>query len=267
MGSPFMLQHILNKSFCLALILSLGIPDLVKAQNSITADSIASKAADYFKEAKEEEALQSYLKVLEKDPEHFDALWHTALLYARIGFRMGSQKEKENYYKRSLNFAEKTLELYPDKGYSHFVYAVAQGRISDISGSDTRIQKSYIVKEHADKAVELLPDYGPAWHLLGIWNSEIANIGSAQRFAAGIFSKGIPEGASNKKAEEYIKKALELKPDQAIRFKFDLARHYDRSGQKQKAIDTLKQVLQESPQNQIDEWNLQRAKKLLQDLS
>ncbi|MFD2531503.1 tetratricopeptide repeat protein [Gracilimonas halophila] len=245
----------------------MSIPDLVKSQNSITADSIACKAADYFEEAKEEESLASYLKVLEKDPEHFDALWHTALLYARIGFRMDLQREKENYYKRSLDFAEKTLELYPDKGYSHFVYAVAQGRMSDISSSGTRIEKSHIIKEHADKAVQLLPDYGPAWHLLGVWNSKIANIGSAQRFAAGLFSRGIPEGASNKKAEEHIKKALELKPDQAIRFKFDLAQHYDRSGQKQKAIDTLKQVVQESPQNQIDEWNLQRAKKLLEELS
>ena len=267
MTTSFMIQHVLNKYFCLAIILCLGIPSLAKAQDPVNADSIASKAADYFEEAKEEEALESYLKVLENDPVHFEALWHTALLYARIGFRMDSEEEMENYYMRSLDFAEKTLELYPDSGYSHFVYGVAQGRISDISGSGTRIEKSYIVKEHADKAVELLPDYGPAWHLLGIWNSKIANISSARRFAAGIFSRGIPEGASNKKAEEYIKKALELKPDQAIRFKLDLARHYERSGKRQKAIDMLKEVIEESPGNEIDEWNLQRARELLEELS
>lgn len=262
-----MLQNVLNKNSYLMIILCLTIPDLAKAQDTPATDSLASKAAAYFEEAEEEEALETYLNVLDKEPEHFEALWHAALLYARIGFRMDSKKEMEDYYKRSLQIAKKTLELYPDSGYSHFVYAVAQGRISDISGSGTRIKKSHIVKEHADKAVELLPDYGPAWHLLGIWNSKIANIGSAQRFAAGIFSRGIPEGASNKKAEEYIKKALELKPDQVIRFKLDLARHYDRSGQKQKAIDILKEVVQEDSQNKIDEWNLKRASELLEELS
>lgn len=262
-----MFQHVLNRSFYLAIILFLIIPDLAKAQDASATDSLASKAAAYFGEAKEDEALETYLKVLDKDPEHFEALWHTALLYARIGFRMNSKKEMEDYYKRSLEIAEKTIELNPDNGYSHFVYAVAQGRISDISGSGTRIKKSHIMKEHAEIAVEMLPDYGPAWHLLGIWNSEVANIGSAQRFAAGIFSKGLPDGASNEKAEEYIKKALELKPEQVIRFKLDLARHYDRSGQKEKAINTLKEVVKENPQNKIDEWNLKRARKLLEELS
>lgn len=262
-----MLQHILNKSFCLVIILCLIISDLAKAQDTPATDSLASKAAAYFGEAEEEEALETYLNVLDKEPEHFEALWHTALLYARIGFRMDSKKEMEDYYKRSLEIAEKTLDLYPNSGYSHFVYALAQGRMSDISRSGTRIKKSHIVKEHADKAVELLPNYGPAWHLLGIWNSEVANIGSAQRFAAGIFSKGIPDGASNEKAEEHIKKALELKPEQVIRFKLDLARHYERSGQKQKALSTLREVVQEDPRNEIDEWNMQRAKELLEELS
>lgn len=262
-----MLQNVLNKNFCLAIILCLIIPDLAKAQDTLATDSLASKAASYFEEAEEKEALETYLDVLDKDPEHFEALWHTVLLYARIGFRMDSKKEMEDYYKRSLEIAEKTLELYPDSGYSNFVYALAQGRMSDISGSGTRIKKSHIVKEHADKAVELLPNYGPAWHLLGVWHSKVANIGSAQRFAAGIFSKGIPDGASNAKAEEYIKKAIELRPEKVIRFKLDLAHHYERSGQKQKAIQILNEVVQEDPRNEIEEWNLERAKKLLEELS
>ncbi|HET8865934.1 MAG TPA: hypothetical protein VFM80_09555 [Gracilimonas sp.] len=260
-------HHLLNKGFFLVIMICLIIPDLTKAQDAASIDSLASEAAAYFEEAKEEEALETYLKILDENPEHFEALWNTALLYSRIGFRMDSEKEKEDYYKRSLKYAEKALELYPDNGYTQFVYAVAQGRISDISGSNTRIKKSHIVKEHADRAVELLPNYAPAWHLLGVWNSKVANIGSAKRFAAGIFSKGLPDGASNAKAEEYIKKAIELRPEKVIRFKLDLAHHYERSGQKQKAIQILKEVLQENPKNEIEEWNLERAKKLLEELS
>lgn len=262
-----MLQRVVSNSFCLAFFLCFFIPDQAKAQDSVFIDSLSRDATTHFDEGEEQRALEIYLTVLSKDPHHFEALWHTSFVLSRIGFRLDSKKEMSDYYNQALEYAKKTLELYPDKGLSHFVYAIAQGRISDISNSRTRIQKSHIIKKHAEKAVELLPNYGPAWHLLGIWNSEIANVGSAQRFAAGIFSGGLPEGASNKKAEQYIKKALELTPDQVIRFKLDLARHYERSGQKQKAIGTLKEVLKESPRNPIDEWNLERAKGLLEDLS
>ncbi|MDR9419277.1 tetratricopeptide repeat protein [Gracilimonas sp.] len=243
------------------------IPDFTKAQDSPSIDSLTSKASVYFDEAREEKALKTYLSVLNQKPQNFEALWHTSLLYARIGFRMNSKKEMEDYYNESLSYAEKTLKLYPDRGYTHFVYAIAQGRLSDISGASKRIEKSHIIKKHAIKATELLPDYAPAWHLRGIWNSEVANISSAERFAAGVFSQGIPEDASNEKAEEYIKKAIELNPEQVIRFKLDLARHYNRSGQKEKAIEALKEVVQENPRNPIDEWNMERAKQLLKELS
>lgn len=260
-------RRVFNRNFFLVFTLCLILPGLAKAQDNVATDSLVSQAATYFDEAKEQKALETYLKVLDKKPEHYEALWHTSLLYARIGFRMESGSEKEDYYKESLEYAEKTLELYPDKGYTHFVYAVAQGRISDISNLDTRIEKSHIIKKHVSKAVELLPEYAPAWLLLGVWHSEVANVGSAQEFAAGIFSEGLPDGASNEKAVEYINKAIDLKPEKVIRFKLDLARHYERSGQKQKAIQTLKEVVQETPSNEIQEWNMEKAKELLEELS
>lgn len=262
-----MVNQVLNKGFCLAIILCLVISGLVKAQDTTAIDSLESTAAAYFDEANEQEALETYLKVLEKDPDHYEALWRTALLYARIGFRMDSEQQKEDHYYNSLKYAERTLGVYPDSGHTHFVYAVAQGRISDISGTSMRIKKSHIVKEHGEKALEMLPDYAPAWHLMGLWHSKVANLSTVQRFAAGIFSKGLPEGASNEKAEEYIKKALELEPEGHIRLKLDLARHYERSGQEQKAIDTLKEVVQETPRNEIQEWNMEQAKQLLEELT
>lgn len=256
------------KKYLLVLFFSIsGLSEYAKAQSSTDVDSLLMNAEKLFDQARENEALDFYLKVLEREPNNFESLWHTSLLYARIGYRMDSESEMTNYYQKALDYAEIVLKNHPEKGFSHFVYAIANGRISDISGSRERIEKSHIVKEHAKKAVELLPEYGPAWHLLGIWHSEVANVGTGQRFAAGVFSKGLPDGASNNKAEEYIKKAMELIPDQAIRFKLDLARHYERSGQKQKAIVILQEVLEESPQNEIDQWNLNRAEKLLNELN
>lgn len=147
------------------------------------------------------------------------------------------------------------------------MYAVAQVRISKISDADTRIKKSHIIKKYADKTVELIPDYAPAWLLLGAWHSEVANVDPAKDLAAGIFSKGLPDGASNEKAEKYIKKAIELRPEKSIRFKYNLAKHYDRSGQNQKAIKILNEILNEKPDDEIEEWNFERAKEMHRELT
>ena len=236
------------------------------AQKSPGTASLLQEAQQYFDQAQEKEALSIYLKVLKQAPDNFDALWHTSLIYARIGYRYDNKTEMRENYQKALEYAEQVLKLYPGKGPSHFVYAVANGRISDISDTQTQIKKSHIIKEHAEKAVELMPDYAPAWHLLGLWHSKVANISSAKKFAAGLISQGVPKGASNKKAVEYMQKAIQLQPEQILRFKLDLARHYVRAGQNQLAIHTLREVVQISPKNDIDEWNLKRAKALLEKL-
>lgn len=243
-----------------------GLLEYAHARPQVDTDSLLSEAKQLFDEAREKEALNTYLEVLEKDENNFEALWHSSLLHARIGFRLDNKDEMMERYQKALEYAEKTMEYYPGKGHSHFVYAIAHGRISDLSDNKTRIEKSHIVKEHAEKAVEKIPEYAPAWILLGVWHSEVANINSARKLAAGVVSEGIPDGASNEKAEEYIKKALELDPAQAIRFKLDLGRHYLRTGETEKAVQALQEVLELEPQNEIDEWNLERAGKILEEI-
>ncbi len=258
---------IIKKTIRLFFIIFLFWGETCPAQDGSLASGLLLEAGRHFDRSEEKEALNIYLEVLKEEPQNFEALWHTSLIYARVGYRYDSKDEMMENYQKALTYAEKTLKLYPDKGYSHFVYAVAQGRISDLSNSQTRIKKSHIVKKHAQKAVEMLPDYAPAWHLLGLWHSKIANVGSARQFAAGLFSDGLPEGASNQKAVEYMQKAMHLQPEQTLRYKLDLARHYERAGEKNKAIQTLKEILQITPKNDIDRWNLERARELLNKLT
>lgn len=241
-------------------------PAPLKAQAPVATDSLLLTANQFFNEGNERKALEFYQKVLDKDTLNYAALWHTSLLYSRLGFRMDDKEKQKKYYHHALKVAEKTLNAYPDSGYTHFVYAVAHGRISDISETKERIRISHIVKEHTLKATEMMPDYAPAWLLLGVWNSEVANISRAQELAASVVSKGIPEDASNEKAVEYINKAIELNPDNKIRYKLDLARHYKRTGEHDKAIKELQETLKVNPGNEIDRWNLERARELLAEL-
>lgn len=261
----FMVQP--EKILCPLIFLCLGFAQMAQSQNAASKDSLLEEASRLFDLTREEESLDTYLKVLEIDEDNFEALWRTSLLYARIGYRMDNEKEMMENYKTALRYAKKALEKKPDSGYSHFVNAVAHGRISDLSKSKVRIKKSHLVKKHAQKAIELIPEFAPAWHVYALWHSKVANVGSAQKMAAGVFSKGIPKGASNEKAEEYTVKAMEMDPKNELRYKLDLARHFRRAGQTQKAIQILEEVLQHEPNTDVDQWNLDRAQQILQKIS
>ena len=63
-----------------------------------------------------------------------------------------------------------------------------------------------------------------------------------------------------------MQKAIRLDPDQPLRYKLDLARHYERAGENAKATQTLKEVLKITPENYIDDWNLGQARELLSSL-
>lgn len=229
-------------------------------------DSLVIKADALFNDAREMEALELYNQVLRQDEEHFRALWRISLILAREGYRQSEERDKAEYYREALRYAEKVLDLYPDEGYAHFVYAVANGRMSDVSRNNKRIELSHVVKKHAEKAIELVPEYGPAWHLLGLWHSKVANTGKGKKLVASVFSGGLPEGASNDKAEEYILKAIELDPSQSIRYRLDLGRHYQRAGENGKAREALQKVIDEDAKNKFDRMNKQEARKILDEI-
>lgn len=226
---------------------------------------LLQKAEERFEHKEEQDALEIYLDILEHDSEHFEALWNASLNYSRVGFRFDDEDRQKEYFKEAIDLAEKAVELYPDRGKSHYVKAVAVGRMADVAGTRERISSAHTIRESIEKAVELNPDYAPAWHLFGVWHSEVANVGRAEKIAARFISKGIPEGASDETAEEYLNKAIELNPDHML-FRLDLARHYLRSAQDEKAIPVLKKILEMEPDLKDDPEYLEEAEELLADL-
>ncbi|TVQ04668.1 MAG: hypothetical protein EA359_05700 [Balneolaceae bacterium] len=239
----------------------------------ISAPAIASdihnllkKAAEQMEQMDEEGALETYLKILELDPQQYDALWNSSLLYATIGFRFDDNNRKKVHFERAVEMAEKSVENHPDKVHPYYVMAVAKGRMTNVVGTRTRIRLAYVVEENVKKALEIMPDHAPSWHLYGVWHSEVANVGRAERLAARFISRGLPDG-SVRKAEEYLLKAKELDPE-SILIRLDLARHYHQNGQRQKAIDELKELLSFGlkPQTKDDPDHLEDARELLNRL-
>lgn len=223
-----------------------------------------AEAKEKFENGREAEAIGIYESILNEDPENYEALWNTALLYANAGHRLDEGEEKEEKYRKSMEIAEKVVELYPEKGHSHYAYAVAKGRMTEIMGTRERINASHEIEESIAKAADRIPDYAPIWHLYGVWHSDVANVSGAEKAAARFISKGIPD-ASNEKAEEYLKKAVRL-DEQNILFRLDLARHYLEIGQDENAEEVLSELVEMEPRMKDDLERLKKARDMLDEL-
>lgn len=227
-------------------------------------DSMLAEASQLMSENNEEGALEIYLNILEADPENYEALWNASLLHSSIGFRFDDEDIQKEYFERAQELAETALEIYGDRGHPYYVMAVAKGRMADLVGVNRRIELGHIIEEYVEKALEIMPEHAPSWHLYGVWQSEVANVSRAERIAARFISSGLPDG-TNELAEEYLLKAKELDPESII-IRLDLARHYMRAGQDEMAIPILEDLLRLEPRQKDDPEFLQEAEDYLRDL-
>lgn len=250
--------------FYLFFLLFSAIPLLAYCQNEIT--ELLQQAETQLDDLNEQAALATYESILDLDNTNYDALWNASLLYSAIGFRLENESRQKEYFDRAAELAEKGLEHHPGKGHPFYVMAVAKGRMAGVVGVRKRVALGHQIEDYISQAINLLPQHAPSWHLYGVWQSEVANVSRVERMAARFLSGGLPEG-SDEKAEEYLKKAMEIAPESII-IRVDLARHYERSGQPDRVVAVLEELFQMDlePQTKDDPRHLDDARQLLQKL-
>lgn len=227
-----------RKSFLFVLGLFV-IPFLTIAQSSQSA--LEQKADSLYDRFEETQALDLYNEILETHPDNYKALWRASFLYSRIGNRQSDKDRQKSYFNKAIDLAQRALEVDSTDSQSNFVMAVAMGRKALISGAKERVAASRDIKRYAERAIKFDSTNAGAWHVLGRWNLKVANLSWIERVAANTLFGGIPK-ASNKKAEQYIKKAIALN-NKYILYHHDLARVYKEMGEDKKAISACQTAL------------------------
>lgn len=248
----------------LSAILIFALSVSLFAQSTDEINQMLKTAQRLMDKTKESEALDTYMEVLKHDPENYEALWNAGLLNSAIGYRYDDENIQKEHFNQAIKLAQKGVDLYPDSVAPRYVVAVAKGRLSNVVGTRKRIRLSHEIEESVRKALELNPKHSPSLHLYGVWNSEVANLSRGERFAARFISRGLPNG-SNEKAEELLKKAVEQEPDNIL-VRLDLARHYIRIGENDRAVPWLQDLADMEPATKDGPDYLDTARKLLEDL-
>ena len=248
--------------FLSIVITAVIFPALIFGQ---TLDSLKEKADSLYRNYEEEKALDVYKDILDKEPQNYQALWRSSFLYSRIGNQFKDEDRQEEYFNKGIDLAKRALAVDSTDTQSNFVMSVAMGRKALISGARDRVSASRDIKKYVDRAIKYDSTNAGAWHVLGRWNFKVANLSWLERAAANTLFGGIPGDASNEKAVDAIKKAIELE-GQYIRYYYDLAKVYEEMGQEAQAIKTCQKAIN-LPVLTADDTNLKKkCQQLVQDI-
>jgi tetratricopeptide (TPR) repeat protein len=186
-------------------------------------------------------ALQAYQAAVSLDPSSYEALWkagRTLIDLGELEQRGNSQKDK---YNKALKYADRAVRVRPGGAEGHFVRAYALGRVSLFEGGKTKLRLAREIKVEALRAIDLDPLQDGAYHVLGDWNYDLAELNWVERTIGGLLLGGVPKDASFENAAHYYQLAIQINPEH-IDHHLGYARTLIKLGRKEEARVELEKV-------------------------
>lgn len=172
--------------------------------------------------------------------------------------------ERKKLCEQALAFGQRAVELEPDNAVNQLSLAICYGKLGLYSDIRTRIEYSRFVRQYAERALELNPNYDYAHHVLGRWHYEVASLSVGTRFLVKLIYGGLPS-ASTHEAIRHLRRAVELSPTlPAHQIELGLALMAD--GQRDAARTTLEHALTLPIKEKHDQEARARAAEALKKL-
>ncbi|MCC6349476.1 MAG: hypothetical protein IT347_07795 [Candidatus Eisenbacteria bacterium] len=177
-----------------------------------TAEELLAEGDQQYAAAHLPEARSAYAAALQEAPGSYAALCRLSRAESELG-ELQKGDEQRATRAASVEHARAAIKAAPDSAGGHVWLAVALGRQALSEGPKTRLALSREIKSEVDRALQLDPNVGRAWHVLAMWNLKIAGLSAIERMAANLVLGGVPKGASFEQAEQDFQKAIALEPD------------------------------------------------------
>lgn len=220
----------------LLFIFLLSAPLLLLSQ---TAKEWIAKGIPLMDAYKEAAALDCFVKALQLEPGNYEALWRCSLMKSHEGQRYTDPVKRANFLSSAKYLAQKAIEANPTHAEGYFCMSTAISLIALDSSTKEKVAASKEIKDFAMKAIQYDPNHAGAWHILGGWNYNVANLSSFERGMGKLLFGAELDGATVEKALSCYNKALAGKPT-FIRYLYDKAECL----YSMKLYDEAKKVLQ-----------------------
>lgn len=156
-------------------------------------------------------ALDLFLRADAAHPGNAFILQKISRQYSDLAVDATDVAEKKRLCTESLAFGKRAVELQPDNAVNVLSLAICYGKLGLLSDTRTKIEYSRLMRNYAEHALTLNPDYDYAHHVLGRWHYEVATLGAGTRFLVKLIYGGLPS-ASTAEAVRHLRRAVELSP-------------------------------------------------------
>jgi hypothetical protein len=179
---------------------------------------VAAPADDLFREAvaaearlDTPEALRLFLAADQARPDDARILQKIARQYSDSEVDATDPNEKRRLAQLALEFSRRAETLDPRDPVNVLSVAISYGKLAALEDIRTRVNYSRLVKQGAEHALALDPDYDWAHHVLGRWHLEVSSLGAASRVIVRLVYGGLP-AASPESAVAHLQQAVALAP-------------------------------------------------------
>jgi len=206
--------------------------------------------------------------LLASAPRTAPTLWRQARLckeLADLAKETGAKEREKELLREGFDLAEAALGLDESNYACHKWYAIFVSVVSMFEGTKAAIQKSFVVKEHFEKAAQLNPSDATSHYLLGMWYFEVAGLSWATRkVAAAIFAS--PPTGTFEEALSHFDNAERTSPGFYVSNRLMLAKTHLQLKNREMAKSWLQKALELKRESPDDHRAAAEAEKLLASL-
>jgi tetratricopeptide (TPR) repeat protein len=235
----------------------------VNAQNN---DELLAKGIKYKNERNLKEGFPIFQKLLKSDSANAQYVINASYFYTKVGNTLTDETARLKYFNTASYLAKKAIVLDDKNAESHYVYAMALGRINEFASSKQKIANSKLIKSEIDETLKLNPLHAGAYHILGRWNRTIAGFGAIEKMAINTMYGGVPKGATYEGAVKAFTQAMVNEPNFKLH-QFELAQTYYDMGKKINAKIWLEKALAEPANDEENKSAEEKCKQLLDKIN
>jgi tetratricopeptide (TPR) repeat protein len=245
-------------------IVALLLPMTPAALHSEPADELIAKGDSYYARLMAADALKYYLPAEKLEPNNVHLLVRISREYRHLMSDATQPEKKLGFGSTAVNYAKRAATLQPNDPEAQLAVAISYGRLEPFEGNREQFEASRIIKNAADKVIELDPSNDLGWHVLGRWHLALAEVSAFKRAMAQMLYGKLPE-STYEEAARCFEKAIELNPNRLMHY-IELGQVYAHMGRTGEARSLITKGLAMRETEKDDPETKRQGKQLLASL-
>jgi tetratricopeptide (TPR) repeat protein len=210
-------------------VVSVSLPAGAAAEN---AEDLIAKGDVYYARLQASESLKYYLPAEKLDPSNVRLLVRISREYRHL-MSDASSDDKNKLGRVALGYAKRAVALNPNDSEAQLALAISCGKMEPFATNREKFDSVSTIKNAADKVIRLDPSNDLAWHILGLWHENLAEVNGVQRALAQVAFGKLPD-STYEQAAQCFQKAITLDPNRLMHY-IELGRLYAKMGKNDEA--------------------------------